>query len=323
MDGRVAPSGIDLNVLPMRPRELFPRMLGRQEFDVSELSLASYVTLLARGKCPFVGLPVPLSKLFRHSCIYIREGAGIRSPEDLKGKRIGTTQYGSTAAVYMKGMMQDEYGVRAEDVHWFMGGLTAPTQAPLVPLDLPPSIRLDLLGPGETLEAMMERGALDAYFSIYIPPSFLAGKPFIKRLFPDFKAEETAYYRKTGIFPIMHTVAMRADVHAAHPWAARNLFDAFLAAKNEAIGGLYDTDALHLSLPFLLDHIEEYWEVFGADFWAYGLAANRPALEAIGRWVHDQGLAPRTVTAEEIWNPALDGSDGLAPMSRRIPIPHV
>lgn len=323
MDGRVSPSGIDLNVMPMRPRELFPRMLERQEFDVSELSLASFVTLKARGSCPFVGLPVPLSKLFRHSCIYIREGSGIRSPEDLKGKRVGTTQYGSTAAVYMKGMMQDEYGVRAQDIHWFMGGLAAPTQPPLVPLNLPDSIRIEFLSDDQTLEAMMERGDIDAYFSIYLPPSFLAGKSYIKRLFPNFKEAEKAYYRNTGIFPIMHTIAMREDVYKAYPWAARNLFDAFLAAKNEAIGGLYDTDALHLSLPFLLDHIEEYWALFGEDFWAYGLAANRPALEAVGRWVYDQGLAPRVVAPEEIWDPALDGSHSVAPMGRRLPIPHV
>ncbi len=323
MDGRVRVDGIDLNVLPMRPRETFPRMLERQEFEVSELSLASYVTLKARDKCPFVSIPVPLSKIFRHSCIYIREGAGINSPEDLKGKRIGTTQYGSTAAVYMKGLMQDEYGVRAEDVHWFMGGLAAPTQRPLVPLNLPDKIKIDFLDDEETLEAMMARGELDAYYSIYIPPSFLEGKPHIKRLFPNFKEAETAYYKKTGIFPIMHTVVLREDVYKANPWAARTLFNAFVAAKDEAIGGLYDTDALHISMPFLLDHIEEYWDVFGADFWAYGLKANRPALEAIGRWVFDQGLAPRVVAAEEIFDPALDGSHDLAPMARRLPIPHV
>ena len=323
MDGRVRPEGIDLNILTMRPRETFPRMLERSEFDASELSLASYTILKSKGDTRFVALPVALSKLFRHSCIYVRKGAGIRTPADLKGKRVGTTQYGSTAVVYIKGMLQDEYGVRASDMHWFMGGLEAAVQNPLLPLALPASIKLEMLPAGETLETMLERGDLDALFSIYLPPSFMAGASHIARLFPDYKAVEQAYYKKTGIFPIMHTVVLRRDIHDAHPWVARNLFAAFNAAKDVAIDGLYDTDALHLSLPFLLDHIEENWRVFGPDFWAYGLGPNRPALEAVGRWVHDQGLAPRVVKAEEIFDPGMDGSGDLEPVIKRSAIPKV
>jgi 4,5-dihydroxyphthalate decarboxylase len=323
MDGRVKPGGIDLNILPMRPRETFPRMLERREFEASELSLASYTILTAKGNSPFVAIPVALSKLFRHSCIYVRKGAGIKSPSDLKGKRVGTTQYGSTAVVYIKGLLQDEYGVRAEDMHWFMGGLEAPVQNPLLPLALPDRIKLEFLAQGATLEHMLKRGELDALFSIYLPPSFMAGERHVARLFPDYKKVEQAYYKKTGIFPIMHTVVLRRDVYDANPWAARNLFAAFSAARDIAVDGLYDTDALHLSLPFLLDHIEENWRVFGADFWAYGLAPNRPALESIGRWVHDQGLAPRVVKAEEIFDPAMDGSGDLEPVVKRLPIPKV
>src|SRR3954468_23264042 len=156
IDGRVQPEGIDLNVLVFRPYETFPRMLERQEFQVSELSLASYVTLKARGACPFVAVPVALSKIFRHSCIYVRPGAGITSPADLRDKRVGTTQYGSTAVVFMKGLLQHEYGVGPEELHWFMGGLDTPTQRPLVPLNLPEKIRLEFLGEGQTLEGMLE-----------------------------------------------------------------------------------------------------------------------------------------------------------------------
>ena len=323
MDGSVRPGGIDLNILPMRPRETFPRMLERSEFEASELSLASYTILKAKGDTRFQSIPVALSKLFRHSCIYIRKGAGIASPADLKGKRVGTTQYGSTAVVFMKGLMQDEYGVRPEDMHWFMGGLEAPVQNPLLPLELPKKFKLEFLKEGVTLEDMLERGELDALFSIYLPPSFLRGEKHIARLFPNYKEVEQAYYRKTGIFPIMHTVVLRRDVHEAHPWAARNLFAAFEAAKNVAIDGLYDTDALHLSLPFLLDHIEENWRVFGEDFWSYGHAPNFKTVEAIGRWVHDQGLAPRVVKPEEIFDPGLDGSGDLEPVVRRSAIPKV
>jgi 4,5-dihydroxyphthalate decarboxylase len=306
IDGRVRPDGIDLDIQILRPRQTFPRMLEDKAFDASEMSLASYVSLKARGACPFVAIPVALSKIFRHSCIYVRTDAGIRTPSDLKGKRVGTTQYGSTAVVFIKGLLQDEYGVRAEDMHWFMGGLDAPTQRPLIPLDLPPAIRLDFLGEGQTLEAMLEAGELDALFAIYLPSTFLKGSARIARLFPNFKEVERDYFRRTGIFPIMHTVVLREDVHRAHPWAARSLYKAFCDARDLATTGLYDTDALRLSLPWLIDHVEEARRVFGEDFWSYGLAPNRPTLAAIGRYVHEQGLAPRAVDPEELFLPGVE-----------------
>ena len=306
IDGRVTAPGIDLDIKMMRPRQIFPRMLEHQEFHVSELSLASYVGLLARGRCPFVALPIALSKIFRHSCIYVRPGAGIKTPQDLRGKRIGTTQYGATAVVFMRGLLQHDFGVKPQEVHWFMGGLDAPVQRPLIPLQLPPDIRLDFLVGEDTLEAMMEAGRLDALFSVYIPTIFRNGSPSIARLWPNFKEEEAAYFHRTGIFPVMHIVAIREDVHREHPWVAPRLYRAFSAARDVAVAGLYDSDALHLSLPFLLDHVEEAWRVFGRDFWAYGLEPNRPAFAAIGRYVHEQGLAPRVVAAEEMFVPGVE-----------------
>jgi 4,5-dihydroxyphthalate decarboxylase len=306
IDGRVRPHGIDLEVKMLRPRVMFPRMLEDKEFHASELSLASYASLLGRGDTSFRALPVAVSKIFRHSCIYIRPGSGIEKPEDLRGKRVGTTQWGSTAAVFMKGMIQDEYGVAPHEMRWFMGGLDAPTQAPLIPFTPPPGVSLELLPDGKTLEAMMEAGELDALFSIYLPKIFLNGSPNCKRLWPNFKEVEKAYYRKTKIFPIMHTIAMRTDVIADHPWAPKALYDALVEARDIAVEGLYDTDALRLALPWLLDHVEEAWSVFGEDFWAYGLEANRPTLTALGRYVFEQGLSPRVVAAEELFMPGLD-----------------
>jgi 4,5-dihydroxyphthalate decarboxylase len=306
IDGRVKPHGVDLDVRMLRPRVMFPRMLEHKEFDASELSLASYASLLGRGDTTFRALPVAVSKIFRHSCIYIRPGSGIEKPEDLRGTRVGTTQWGSTAAVFMKGMIQDEYGVKPSDMRWFMGGLDAPTQAPLIPFTPPPGVSLELLPEGKTLEAMMEAGELDALFSIYLPKIFLAGSPNCKRLWPNFKDVEKDYYRRTKIFPIMHTIAMRSDVIAAHPWAPKALYDALVEARDIAVEGLYDTDALRLALPWLLDHVEEAWSVFGEDFWAYGLEANRPTLAALGRYVFEQGLSPRVVAPEEIFMPGLD-----------------
>jgi len=306
IDGRVRPHGIDLEVKMLRPRVMFPRMLEHKEFDASELSLASYASLLGRGDTSFRALPVAVSKIFRHSCIYIRPGSGIEKPEDLRGKRVGTTQWGSTAAVFMKGMIQDEYGVAPHEMRWFMGGLDAPTQAPLIPFTPPPGVSLELLPDGKTLEAMMEGGELDALFSIYLPKIFLNGSPNCKRLWPNFKEVEKDYYRRTKIFPIMHTIAMRSDVIEAHPWAPKALYHALIEARDIAVEGLYDTDALRLALPWLLDHVEEAWSVFGEDFWAYGLEANRPTLEALGRYVFEQGLSPRVVAAEELFMPGLD-----------------
>jgi 4,5-dihydroxyphthalate decarboxylase len=301
LDGRVKPDGIDLDIQLLRPRQTFQRMLDDQEFQVSELSLASYTALTGRGACPFVAIPVALSKIFRHSCIYVRTGAGITRPQELKGKRVGTSQYSSTALTYMRGMLQHEYGVRDSDMHWFMGGLNTFTEKPLIPLNLPARVKLDFLSPGQTLEAMFKAGELDALLSIYIPQLFLEGSPQIARLFPNFKQAEQDYYRKTRIFPIMHTIVLREDVYREHPWAARSLYDAFSQAKDLAVNGLYDTDALHLALPWLLDHVEEAWRVFGKDFWSYGLAPNRETFTAIGQYVHDQGLAPRVVTADELF----------------------
>ncbi len=301
MDGRVQPEGIDLDIRILRPRQAFQRMLDSKEFQVSELSLASYTALKGRGECPFVAVPVALSKIFRHSCIYVRTGAGIETPADLRGKRVGTSQWSSTGLVFMRGMLQHDYGVTAQDMHWFMGGLSSFVEPPLIPFNLPKDIRLDFLPAGQTLEAMFEAGELDALLSLYIPKPFLEGSPAIARLFPNYKEIEQDYYRRTRIFPIMHTVVLREDIDRAHPWAARSIYQAFCRARDLAVDGLYDTDALRVALPWLIDHVEETWRVLGKDFWAYGLEPNRPTFEAIGRYVHEQGLSPRVVSADELF----------------------
>ncbi|HMF50118.1 MAG TPA: PhnD/SsuA/transferrin family substrate-binding protein [Candidatus Saccharimonadales bacterium] len=303
MDGRVKPEGIDLDIKVMRPREMFPRMLEKKEFEVSELSLGHYVTLKGRGSCPFVAVPVALSKIFRHSCIYVRTDAGIRSPQDLRGKRVGATQLGSTGIIFMNGMMQHEYGVGLEDIQWFIGGLDSPTTRPMLPLNLPDKIKVDFLPADQTLEGMLEAGRLDALFALYIPSIFQKGSPCIARLFPNYYEVEQDYYRRTRIFPIMHTVVVRDDVHREHPWVAESMYKAFCEARDLAVDGLYDTDALRLSLPWLINHLEETWKVLGKDFWAYGLEPNRPALEAIGQYVYEQGFSPRAVSADELFAP--------------------
>ena len=305
IDGRVKPEGIDLDVKVMRPREMFPRMLEKKEFEISELSLGSYVTLKGRGSCPFVAVPIALSKIFRHSCIYVRTDAGIKSPQDLPGKRVGTTQLGSTGTVFMNGIMQHEYGVRLEDIHWFIGGLDAPTSPPLLPLNLPATIKVKYLPSDQTLEGMLEARELDALFALYIPTIFQNGSPHIARLFPNYYEVERDYYRRTRIFPIMHTVVVREDIYRQHPWVTGSIYKAFCEARDLAVNELYDTDALRLSLPWLISHIEETWRVLGKDFWAYGLEPNRAAFEAIGQYVYEQGFSPRTVSPDELFVPEM------------------
>src|SRR5262245_53025351 len=223
IDGRVRPAGIDLDIKILRPREMFRRMLDNAEFDVSELSLANYAALKAHGDRRFVAIPVAPSRMFRHSCIYLRSGAGIKTPGDLKGRRVGATSYSSTAIVFMRGMLQHDYGVAPSDLQWFIGGLNdAPelntSVEQLIALSLPKDIELQSILDDDTLEGLLAADKLDAIFSIYIPAMFQSGSPAIARLFPNFREVEQDYYRRTRIFPIMHTVVIREDVHSKHPW---------------------------------------------------------------------------------------------------------
>ena len=301
--GRVVPNGIEPDIHVLRPLETFPRMLRNQEFDVAEMSLAAYVTLVAREASPFVGLPVMLLKVFRHDCIYVRADAGISEPADLRGKRIGVVQYGATAAVYMKGLLQHEYGVAPSEMEWFMGGQNTAASPPMVPLDLPPDIRLQYLSEDQTLEGMILTGELDAIFGMTLPNIFINGSGRLVRLFPDFKEVERDCFQRTGIFPIAHTVVMRKDTYEQHQWTAASLYDAFCEAKDIAIQEMYDTSELRSSLPFTIDHTEEARRLFGHDFWAYGVEPNRPAIEAMCQYIVEQGLAPRVVSPEELFVP--------------------
>ena len=305
-DGRVQAEGIELRFEVARPHVTFSRMQDTRELDVSEMSLATYVSMVGKGGCPFVAIPVALSKIFRHSCIYVRPDAGIARPEDLKGKRVGAIRYGSTGTVFMRGMLQDEYGLRAEDVRWFLGRLNTATDPINTDRGLPPGVAAEPLRPDQTLEGMLQAGELDALMSLYIPEAFEAGAPWIARLFPNFKQAEQESYRRARIFPIMHTVVIRREVYDANPWVAASLYRALCEARDIAVDGLYDTDALRLALPWLIDHVEEARRVLGADFWSYGLEANRPTWAAIGRYVAEQGLSPRVVSADELFLPGVE-----------------
>ena len=300
IDGRVGVEGVDLNVSVMRPRIAFDRMLAMGEFDICEMSFASYVSLRAEPDCPIVAIPVMLSKMFRHDCIYVHAGSAIATPSDLAGRRVGTMRYTSTALVFARGLLQHDFGVEARDVNWVVGGIDEGIDAKR-PSGIPDDVPMTLLTKDRTLNAMLESGEIDALISQDIPSGFLKRSPNIRRLFPDFQSAETEYYRRTGIFPAMHTVVLKASRHREDATLAQRVYDAFSRAKNIALHGLYDTDALHLSLPFLIAHVEEARRVFGDDFYSYGLDANRRTLEALCRYVYEQGQSSRLVSPDELF----------------------
>jgi 4,5-dihydroxyphthalate decarboxylase len=302
IDGRVKPEGIDLAIEILPPQQAFAKLLQPSEFGAAEMSFSNFIALKAKPDCPMVAIPVILSKMFRHDCVYVRKGAGIEKPEDLKGKRVGTIRYASTGIVYIKGFLEHDYGVRARDMHWFIGGLEAPVKS-VRPPGTPDEVQITLVPETETLDALMEAGEIDAMMVLQLPPSFTEGKPHIRRLFPDFKRVEIDYFRRTGIFPVMHIVAIRKSLFDANPWMAKSLYQAFGKARDMALHGLYDTDALHLSLPFLIDHIEETRALFGPDFFAYGVGPNRTGIEALCQYLHEQNLTPRRLGADELFVP--------------------
>ena len=271
--GRIPVDGVDLVYLTLPVEEVFWRMLQYQEFDAAEMSMSAYTMLLSRGERQFTAIPVFTSKAFRHSCIFINADSGIKTPEDLRGKRIGVPEYHMTAAVWQRGLLQHEYGVLPHESQWFTGGLREPGRVERVSLDLPPEISVTPVF-DDTLDAMLLRGDLDALLGPYIPPSFHLPSSPVVRLFPDHEAAEKDYYVRTGIIPIMHTIVIRTELLDRFPWLGQALVKAFTASKDESLKNLYKTNALHDSLLFVTAAVEEHIRLFGQDFWSYGVAPN-------------------------------------------------
>jgi 4,5-dihydroxyphthalate decarboxylase len=304
LDGRVNVEGCTTTYLPLYPEEIFHRAFRFQEFDVSELSFSSHLRTVAAGTSAYVGIPAFVSRIFRHSGIYIRADAGIRTPADLKGKRVGLPEYQITAVVWMRGMMQHEYGVLPADIHWRNGGLEQPGRQERTPLKPIPGLDLKPLGPDETLVGLLRAGELDALFTARAPSSFLAGEPHIARLFPDTRAAEQAYFKKTGLFPIMHLIGIRRSLVEQHPWLAVSVYKAFCEAKALAMTDLTDVNALMVTLPWLEAETKETIATMGADFWKYGVQENMHEIEALTQYAYEQGLVDRKVKVDELFAPS-------------------
>lgn len=303
-DGTVAVDGVDLTVLRLPVEEMFHRFLLRGEFDVSEVSFGKIVALAAQDDPRFVPLPIFPSRVFRHSSIYVRSDGGIGQPEQLAGRRVGVPEWAQTAAIYSRGLLAHEYGVDLDSIHWHQGGVNEPGRAEKVALDLPAGLRLTVVA-DRSLSEMLLAGDLDAVLSARPPAPFTAGDARARRLFTDYRSVEAAYARKTGIFPIMHVIALRRELYERDRWLAMNLFKAFDRARARSLARAADITASFFPLPWAPDELRRARDLFGGESWPYGIEANRKTLDAFLSYAFEQGVCRRRLTAEALFPPEL------------------
>jgi len=308
--GDVQPDGIDLKMIMFAAgREIFDRMVGAREFDVAELSSSEFISLMGRGDCPFVAIPVFPSRVFRHGYIFVNTRAGIRAPKDLEGKRVGVPLYTQTAAIWVRGHLMHDYGVALDTIRWVQGAVEKGGShgSPHAPPLLKP-VAIEVNASGRSLEELLAAGEIDALIGSRKPP-MLGRSPNIARLFPDFRAIEREFYLRTRIFPIMHLIAIRRELYEQHPWIAQSLFDAFGEAKARALARMHYGGSLSVMLPWLMSEVEEIDDLFGGDAWPYGIEPNRPTLEALVRYMVEQNFIPRALPIEELFVP-VSGASG-------------
>jgi len=299
--GIVRPEGIDLTCVAIpSPPEMFARMLANEAFDVSEMSCAHALIHRGKGDFPFVAIPVFPSRMFRHGYIFVNTAAGIRTPKDLEGKRIGVPEYSQTAAVWIRGLLQHEYGVRLEALRWVSGGVNAPGR-PDILVNLPEGISITRVQ-DRTLNELLVTGEIDALIGARRPEA-LGKDPRVARLFPNYRELERAYYGKTRIFPVMHTVVIREALYREQRWIAESLYKAFVEAKAWCLAQMRFSSALRYTVPWLQADLEEMAEVFGPDPWPYGLEANRHVLTTLVQYLVEQRLLPAPIALEELFVP--------------------
>jgi len=308
VEGSVRPDGIELTCRSAQQvGEIMRRMMRTREFDVSELGFTYYLRSLELPDPPFIAIPIFPNRIFRHAAIFVNRASGIRAPRDLIGRKVGELhRYGHDAGIWAKGALSDEYGVPADSQTYYVGGIDRPTpQEDWSPFAAPPGLAIHQLGPDQTLDQMLETGAIDALYSAWVPPSVMRGSPHVGRLFEDYERVERDYFRRTGIFPIMHAVVIRREVYEQNRWIACALAAAFQAAKAQAVR-MYKASEVFFGAPFMIPWLgalqAENRALMGDDLWPYGVAANRTALEAYLRYHYDQGLS-RHFAIEEIFAP--------------------
>jgi 4,5-dihydroxyphthalate decarboxylase len=300
-DGTVGIDGVELHTLSIQqPMEIFSRMLRDDAFDICEMSLAHCFFLRQRGLARFVSVPVFPSKMFRHSFIFVNRNA-VTTPADLKGRRIGVQGFQMTAAVWIRGLLREDYGVSLDDVQWIEGGVNEKGVAGGDATSFRPhGLQIKSAGPEKTLSAMLARGEIDALIGA-ITPSSLQTSPDVRRLFPNYHEIERIYFEKTGVFPIMHGLVIRAPLYEDHRWIADNVYKACELSKRIALDKMRFSGSLQFMLPWLAEDLEEIQTLFGGDPWAYGIEVNRKALETFSRYLVADGLLKAPMTPEQVF----------------------
>jgi 4,5-dihydroxyphthalate decarboxylase len=300
LEATVAIDGCHVDPVTGEPEDLFARALRHAEFDVTELSLSSYLIVTGRDTSAYVAVPAFPSRAFRHSAVYVRTDRGIDRPEDLIGTTIGVPEYQQTVGLWIRGILTDRYGVAASAIRWRSGGLERPGAGERIPVQVRDGIDVRPIDPDATLSDMLAVGDLDGIVSPRPPSCFTAGHPRVRRLWPDHRAEERRFFLETRLFPIMHVVAVKRSLVERHPWLPANVFRAFAEAKRRAIDDLEQTNFLRVTLPWI--DLDEVRSLMGDDYWPYGVAANRAELASAARWSYEEGLSPVLLAPEDLFD---------------------
>jgi 4,5-dihydroxyphthalate decarboxylase len=302
-DGLVQIDGVDPVFMALDPEEIFFRAFRRAEFDICELSMSSFTVKTAQGGCPYVGVPAFVSRAFRHTAIYVRTDR-IKKPSDLKGKRIGVPEYQLTANVWARAILHDDHGVTPADIRWIRGGLIEAGRLEKISITLPEDVKLEDAPPGRTLSSMLEAGDIDGVIGPRVPTPFERGHPHVGWLFADPVAAAKEYFKRTGIFPIMHIIGVRRELAEQHPWLPAAVLKAFERSKAIALEKLSDTSSTKVTLPFVEEQLIGARKLMGEDFWSYGVEKNRKVLDYFLGQHHAQGLSSRRVSVDELFHPA-------------------
>lgn len=300
LDGKVVIEGCKINFMSGPAEAIFQRAFRHAEFDISELSLGTHLLTTAREESRYIGVPVFLSRSFRHSAIYVRTDRGIDSPQALKGCRIGVPDFQQTAGIWVRGMLGDEYGVDSRDVSWIVGGLEQAGREARVPYSVPEDIRIEPIGAEQTLSGMLDAGEIDAVIAPK-PPSCFGRNERVQRLFPDFRSDEEAWFGKTGLFPPMHMLGIRRTLVDQHPWLPVNVYAAFRKSRDLALAELAVTDTLRVMHPWITSEFERVKSVMGNDYWRYGVKENRADLDTLQRYAKSDGLIREEVPMERLF----------------------
>jgi 4,5-dihydroxyphthalate decarboxylase len=303
LDGTVQIDGVEAAGMALSPEEIFFRAFRHAEFDICELSMSSFTVKTSLGNCPYVGVPAFVSRAFRHTAIYVRTDR-IKKPADLKGKKVGVPEYQLTANVWARAILEDDFGVKPSDISWVRGPISDAERPEKISIKLPPDVKLEDAPEGKTISQLLLDGDIDGFIAPRAPFLGLRQHANIGWLFPDPTAAAKDYYKRTGIYPIMHLVGIRRELVQQHPWLPAAVLKAFEQAKEAALDLLHDTSATKVTLPFVEENLKATRELMGWDFWPYGVAPNRTTLETFLRRHHAEGLSPRLVKVEELFHPS-------------------